>query len=484
MVEDNGIMNQGQHRIGSCRPCIGSPLKALLTVGVVGIALGCMGCDRRRSGLETDADGDVSGDANGDVTGDVDSDGLGHRDSDILGDSEFDGDGDSDEDRSRESDTDLPDYSDSPCYGLVENTRVFDFLREDFVDVETTCRAEGAVTMVYVQNELWDQGAITQSRVNAFMHRFELIGPENAYDPHQGVIMTNQEIFGDLLLNEFPNDKLHVFIIDSDGYSDGYVCPAADGWCDYYCLHLDGVLLDFDGDEAISVASHESFHIIHYFIDGTEDWWLDESLAEAAMIINGYYTDQGWVDDFLRDTDDNWGPALDDARYANYGAFLLWGAFLWELGGPELMRAITSEQADGWVGLNMALADLGFEVSAEELFLDFVVALGVADPDLGYGYSFAEIAPVRMSSTTLGAGDSHSDSVEPYGIDYYPIEGEGSVTFELTADSTVTLLGVVVGDTVDVENLTDGGSLDMVGVDTAFVAVTATSSAEYTIDVQ
>ncbi len=383
-----------------------------------------------------------------------------------------------------DDDMDLPDYTDSPCYGEAEVTQLFDHDSMAFIPLDTTCRAEGDKTMVYVDDRIWDD-AVDQELINTFMHRFEIYSEEGAYDTSTGILGNDEAVFGELERSSFPNEKLHIFVVDTGGMGDGYVCPTSMGWCDYYCLHIDGVqMYPIDGDYALSVTAHETFHMIHHFIDGNEHPWVDESLAEAAMTANGFFTDDAWLASFLNDTDFNWGPGDPEHGAAHYGAFLLWGTYLWEAGGADLLGAITAEAADGWNGLDAALADTGHEDSAWDLFLDMIVAIYLDDPALGYGFESFDYDPVN-TLTELGVGDDRDGHLQPYGIDYYDLDVTGTVDIDVTyGDEPVYALAVAAGADVDVQDVSEGGTLTVDAGDIAFLAVTAEDTAEYTLTLQ
>ncbi len=396
-------------------------------------------------------------------------------DDDDSGDDDTTGDDDDD-------DVELPDYTDSPCYGEAETTQLFDHDTMTFIPLDTTCRAEGEKTMVYVDDRIWED-AVDQELVNTFMHRFEIYSEEGAFDPDQGILGNDEAVFGELDVSTFPNEKLHIFVVDTGGMGDGYVCPTSMGWCEYYCLHIDGVqMYPIDGDYSLSVTSHETFHMIHHFLDSNEHPWVDESLAEAAMTANGFYTDDAWVDSFLANPDVNWGPGDPEHGAANYGAFLLWGSFLWERGGADLMRSITAESSDGWLGIDAALADVGDDASSWDLFLDMLVAIYLDDPALGYGFESFDIEPVN-TLTELGPGDDRDGHVEPYGIDYYDLDTAGPMEFEVTypVGEPVTVLAVSVGAEVLIEDVSEGGQISVESGEIGFLAVTAEAEADYTI---
>ncbi len=375
----------------------------------------------------------------------------------------------------------LPTYGDSPCWGEPRQTVIYNGRTHQTATVDATCRAEGERTLVYVQDELWDQG-LNQDLIDSFMHRFELFTPEGSVNPEQGVITNNEEIFGALVPEATPGGKVAVYIIDSEGGGDGYLC----GWCDTPQIHLDGVVLQpIDADFPVSIAAHESYHIIHRGYDQNETTWVDESLAEASMTANGFFTDLDWLASFMADPDQNWGPGDPELGDFNYGGALLWGSFLWERGGPELMAAITSEPTDGWEGLDAALNTVGDDKSAFDLYLDLMVAIYLDAPELGYG--FASFDPGQVSrQVDLSSGSMHSGGLAPYGMDFYPLTSEGELTITVTATGTGNVFGVAAaaGDAVDVVRL-DGATTLMVNAgDDAFIALTADAGTTYDLTVQ
>jgi hypothetical protein len=233
----------------------------------------------------------------------------------------------------------------------------------------------------------------------------------------------------------------------------------------------------------VSIAAHESYHLIHRAIDPAETVWVDESLAEAAMTANGFFTDLDWLDDFMANPDQNWGPAAAGFGEFNYGAGLLWGTFLWERGGPDLMRAITAEPATDWEGLDAALATVGDDKTAWELYQDMMVAIYIDRPEAGYGFDFFDVEDVAREGD-LGPSAMVSGGVNPYGLDYWRIAATGSLTITVTGSQPITALAVVSGDEVVVAPI---GTDTVVDVDpaaeNAFIVLTAESSATYDITV-
>ncbi|HEY8944589.1 MAG TPA: hypothetical protein VIM73_10025 [Polyangiaceae bacterium] len=330
------------------------------------------------------------------------------------------------------------DYTDSPCYGQSRSTSVYDGQTHTQRTVQATCRAEGERSLVYVADDLFG-GRVSQAAVNAFMHRFEVLGNAQSHRPDLGVLPTDEVVFGALDVSRFPGGKLPLFLIDSQGAGEGYLCS----WCETPELHLDGILLaPLDGDAALSIAAHETFHVIHRGYDANERVWVDESLAQAAMAVNGFFTDTAWLSDFVQNPNVNWGPLVTDIAGFHYGAGLAFGTYLWEQGGPELMRAATAEPRDDWTGLDRALAETGEARSAFQMFMDMAVALYLDDPARGFGFESFDLEqniariPAELASNTA--------RVEPYGLVYRTLNAEMS---QIRVDGGTTVHARVVTDT-------------------------------------
>jgi hypothetical protein len=364
-----------------------------------------------------------------------------------------------------------PDYTTSPCYGKPGTTQVYDGRTHNVSDVPATCRAEGNRALVYVADALFDV-RVTQDAVNRFLQRYEVVGSAASFRPDLGVLPTDELVFGDLSASGLADGKLPLFVIDSMGAGEGYLCS----WCDGTQLHLDGTLLDsLDSEQALSIAAHESYHAIHRAYDADEAIWVDESLAEAAMTVNGYFTDQRWLRDFMRNPNQNWGPATNDIAHFHYGAGLLFGTYLWEQGGAPLMRAITREPANGFPGLDAALSTLGHDETAFQLFLDMAVALYFDDPERGYGFrSFDFDEPVARRE--LAPGDDDAGTIQPYGLVFEKLT-PGVNTIRVTAESLIARLAL---DTNPVRVLPVELGVDVVVTESpALLVLTAEQESSY-----
>ncbi|HEV8547789.1 MAG TPA: hypothetical protein VGQ57_02155, partial [Polyangiaceae bacterium] len=315
------------------------------------------------------------------------------------------------------------------------------------------------------------------AEVAAFMDRYELRGAPASAHPELGVLPTDELVFGALPDSSLTDGKLAVFVIDSNGAGDGYLCS----WCgDKAVLHLDALALgSLHTDKTLSIAAHESFHAIHRAYDRTEEVWVDETLAEAAMTVNGFYTDQAWVSGFLQNTNQMWGPGITDAPSFNYGAGLLFGTYLWERGGAPLLSAITHDPAHGFAGLDHALASVGDPLTGFEAFQEMALAVFLNDAANGHGFRSIQLggSPLPYVATT---GTALSETVAPYGLMFVTFDS-AATSVEVTTKDEVSAQIVLAGAPDDVESVRANQRFDFTDRTARVLVVTARAPADVSI---
>lgn len=355
-------------------------------------------------------------------------------------------------------------------------TRVYSIMTHETSDVPTTRRAESDDVVVFVaEGELDD--SISDEQLNGFLHRMLVRGSAQSYRPDHGVLQTNELVFGALPRDTLPEGKLRVFIVDTEGAGEGYLC----GWCESPSdLHLDGhAVAPLDGDLALSIAAHELVHVIHRGYDPDEVTWVDETLAQAAMSVNGFYTDRRWLSDFVDAPNQDWGPGQADPRGFHYGAGLAYGTYLWEQGGPELMRAIIREPENHWAGIDAALTSIGATRTAFELFLEMGVALYFDAPERGFGFD-AFNPPGRARTTPVPTAGS-PQPVRPYGLVYFRLEEAGPLLLDSANDVHALLVEDAAGDAALNPEVVTLGVASEVTTPPALLVVTATEEAVFSV---
>jgi hypothetical protein len=371
---------------------------------------------------------------------------------------------------------DLPDYRDSPCWGEVATTDVYDAAIHMVGPLQATCRAEGERVRVYVVDELWET-AIDQAQVNGFVHRLELVGSPAALDSDASILTQVEALLGPLDTSLLPAGKLDVFIASFGGtFADGYYC----GWCAEPQIHLDGAkVAPLNEDYALALVSHELAHVVHRVADADEESWVDEPLGEASMLANGYNIDGMWLTAYLTDPNLDWGPG--GAQTVHYGGALVWGTYLLEQGGPDLLRAIVTEPGDGWAGLEAAFASSG-QTAALGHYHRALLSMYFDRPDLGYGFDAIDTAVAAVA--TLQPGSMHQGSLAPHGVEFVALDAAGEVQIVTTpSDGSLTALAAVQAGQIVVSDVSLGGTVAVAGNPTV-IAITAAAATDYSIVIQ
>lgn len=359
---------------------------------------------------------------------------------------------------------DPTDYSTSPCYGAPSSTEVYDLGTHATHTVTATCRAEGQFARVYVTDELWQTQSdpstepLDQAQINAFMAGYERQGASTSFRPDLGVLPADEAVYGVIPDAKLTDGKLPIYIVDSGGAGEGYLC----GWCSNTQLHLDYLLLgSLHSDKTFSIAAHESYHAIHHGYDPSEVFWIDETFAESAMTVNGYYTDQQWVSTFLHDPNVMWGPGLTSSTDFNYGAGLLLGTFLWERDGADFLYAVTHDPKHEWDGVDSALASVGDSETSWQLWTELGLAIYLDDPASGYAIeSFALGA--KPATTPATTGKTLSQTLEPYGFMFVTFDANAT-SFTLTGTGDIAASLVYPGTPADVRDVALGQNVKLEG---------------------
>lgn len=349
--------------------------------------------------------------------------------------------------------SELPVYTNSERVGERGVTQVYDIDTHLTPDATATLRAESDRTVVYVEDTLYPT-LIDDEQLNRFVARFEVLGNPESHDPTLGVFALDEAVFSPLKTEQYAGGKLPVFIVDTHGSADGYICS----WCDEPSLHLDGkVLSPIDEDLALSISSHELYHAIHRGYDADESIWIDETMAEAAMVVNGFLTDIDPFTQYLMQPNVAWGPSITQIGDFKYGAGLSFGTYLWEQGGVPLMQAVTREPSNGWQGLDNALASVGDGRSGFDLFLEMGLALYFDAPQRRFGFE-SFLVPGQVPRRTITSGTTEAITLAAYGLVY--VEADASTTaFSVAAGEEVVAIYATDTDPISVTRAVGGAEL-------------------------
>ena len=205
-------------------------------------------------------------------------------------------------------------------------------------------------------------------------------------------------------------------------------------------LYMSANRIRLTSTEYLSVIAHELQHASHFAADSSEDSWVNEGLSEIAVEIAGFA--RSAVSAFVRSPSTSligWAQEIAVSS-ANYGAANLFFAFLAShYGGRDMLTAVIRNQDDGIVSIDSALAEQGFDVGANDVFADWVVANYLSADEGPYSYDDRSVPPVR--NRYKRAPDSVSGQVRGYGADYIVTStGSGRMTLEFQGQPETALL--------------------------------------------
>lgn len=195
----------------------------------------------------------------------------------------------------------------------------------------------------------------------------------------------------------------------------------------------------------LATLAHEFQHLVHWHLDANEDGWVNEGASELATRLAGCGV-AGSLGSFARQPDTQlnaWALDPEENTLPHYGASYLWFEYFWQRLGPDAVRAVMAEQADGIDGFERVLAAIPGAPSFDELFADWVVANLLDDPALLDGRFGHEIANPRplVQSTQHRLPSRVTDTVAQYATDYVAIvPQESPLRIEVWSEPVVSVV--------------------------------------------
>jgi immune inhibitor A len=224
------------------------------------------------------------------------------------------------------------------------------------------------------------------------------------------------------------------------------------------------------------VIAHEVQHMIHWYTDSNEDTWLNEGLSELANTINGYPS-TGYVQGYARrpDTQLNQFSYQEPAVRAHYGAAFLMASYFLDRFGETATRSLVQRPENGLTSVELVLAELGSDLTFNDLFADWLVANYLDGRNLGQGiFQYSQLELPELAVSRAGRG-STSAAVHQYGADYLRLPHDKPATLVFTGTRQVNLLPTMPygGDyfwssyPADGSNTSLTGAIDLTGLESA-----------------
>ncbi len=252
-----------------------------------------------------------------------------------------------------------------------------------WIQVPATCRAVGAHSYLFVANSEWNVH-MTQANVDSIMVRLE---ERTVNDPNMGAIEMDVNEFGPIP-DELDNDPKIIVFYSALGSFQG---SQFDGYFSAYnqVTEAEAQLMEQSGHSnecemiymtcsplnpvapvRLSVLAHELTHMIEWGLDPNEETWIDEGLAELAMVKYG-------IPDPITDFNGNPDNSLTlwDREYADYVKVMLFFTYLSEHYDTNgLIRDIISDPTHGRESINNQIASHFPGVTFQDIFRDWTIA--------------------------------------------------------------------------------------------------------------
>ena len=312
-------------------------------------------------------------------------------------------------------------------------------------DIQTaaTCYGESAHAYVFVSDDVWAAGQMTQPQVNAVLDAFENHTPS---DPSRGSYAMDTQTFGDppdvdadphvylfyTSLGVFKGQRFDGFFRDIDETNDPHSNHVE-------MLHMDPTgPSPADSDYMLGIIIHEFVHLINYKYDTAEEGWLNETLAESAMALGGYNTDLPTAQAYCKAM---YTTPLCVTGYSDYGATFSWGAYMLDRWGTGFLRAVLQDPNHGPPSVQ---AHLPNALTFQNAFGEFSVAATINQHAIGdgrYGYVSAQLGALGKETPGLVDGQSHASGMVPWSARAIRLTptGAGTVAIDLASADFATL---------------------------------------------
>lgn len=271
---------------------------------------------------------------------------------------------------------------------------------------------------------------------------------------------TNRMFFGSEWTPGVDNDP-HIYIIYASNLGT-YVAGYFISLDEYnpliveYSNSIEGFYIDSSQDLGseftYGTLAHEFQHMIHWYQDTNESSFLDEGFSELASFLNEY--DPGGFDWFYTSNPDinltDWQETEENS--AHYGANFLFVTYFLDRFGDVATQALIHDQQNELESVDnilqqLELSDLltGLPISADDFFLDWVIANYVHDETVSDGRYFYHNYPSSptTSDTDLISTCPVTDitrTVNQYGVDYIRITCPGDYVLDFFGSTTIPLL--------------------------------------------
>jgi hypothetical protein len=292
-----------------------------------------------------------------------------------------------------------------------------DFSTDTHYELDATLMAMGQYCLVYVEDAVIDMLGQPEvlSRCESYRDEFDDV-----------IYPAVTELTGDPngRIGDIDGDPRIVILISTNeaSYYSQYneIVHTYSNLCEMIYIYYNNNLI-------LDTIAHEFCHLIWFNYEFDEVHFILEGMAEYATFYAGYLAYRGNVshrtDYFLHAPDDS--LIYFDVTHKDYGGSYLFSFYLAERFGVQFLTDLVQQEEDGALGVETALLEAGYNISFNELYLDWVTALTIDEPDFAENqYGFLNMDVQIQEYTSI---DETPIAIENLAIRYY-----GSEIFRVT----------------------------------------------------
>lgn len=235
-------------------------------------------------------------------------------------------------------------------------------------------------------------------------------------------------------------------ILDSNYYVPGYPNYIAGFYSPSFETYFDRNIMSIDAYDWANrvgpsgtrpylyegIFAHEYQHLLHDDYDSDEESWINEGMADYAMVLTGYgQSVWGHLGDTAELPENSlvlWEDQGGLEVLADYGNAFLFQYYLMEKFGEPFIKALFHNPLNSISGVNDTLAMYGSTMDFADLYHNWAVAklINSKTPNDGY-YQFKGIPDFKLDIGTPDAPNPeayNTPGAGPWGTDYIWIPGD------------------------------------------------------------
>ncbi|HUT81939.1 MAG TPA: hypothetical protein VMZ29_12115 [Candidatus Bathyarchaeia archaeon] len=258
--------------------------------------------------------------------------------------------------------------------------------------------------------------------------------------------------------------KVTILLVPIDPYGGYYRFDDEDP-SSPYSNHREMIFVNSNRNilDIIKTTTHEFNHLIWGNYEQDEAPFLTEGAANYALFYSGYLSNLNYITvepalNLCAETHSfsshpeipllGWHYIDSDLVVADYGQAYMFMFYLAERFGDDFIAQLVSETLDGPIGIDHALASSGYNISFNEIYLNWITACTIDEVSFGdglYGFNQANFTISKINTISSFPAEIENKKYYYYGFDIKKvISPPNEFTFQITNPPSIYSLGLSI----------------------------------------